>query len=259
MARPISAREFARAALSARMIGVFILLAIAAVVCVKLGSWQLDRSLERGEAGARAAQQEMLSAQPRPLDEVLAPQTAFRAEHLGAKITARGTYGEQVVIPGRQVDGNAATLVVADLVISSGEHAGAHLPVLRGWMAPDAAVPPPPSGEVEVTGYLANSEQETTTSRTPGTLSNISSAHLVNLWGTPIYSGYLVQESTSADSAGLAMAPPPDLVKDSGRNWQNLGYAVEWFIFGGFALALWVKMVRDEAAHQQRDKEAAAA
>ncbi|OKL54384.1 hypothetical protein BSZ39_04305 [Bowdeniella nasicola] len=250
------------------MIGVFVLLVIAAVVCVQLGAWQLDRSLERGEAGARAAQEKMLAAPKRPLDEVLAPQSQFKADHLGAKVEATGTFGDQVLIPNRLVDGQSATLIVADFVISEGPAAGAHLPVLRGWVPADRAgvrdgsafgledpALTPPEGVQTISGFLANSEQESTPSRIPGTLTHLSSAQLVGLWGNPIYTGYLVADATRGS---LTVAPPPDLVKDSGRNWQNLGYAAEWFIFGGFALALWAKMVRDEARHQQRDREASA-
>lgn len=29
-------------------------------------------------------------------------------------------------------------------------------------------------------------------------------------------------------------------------NWQNYGYAVQWWLFGGFAIFLWVKLVLDE-------------
>ena len=29
-------------------------------------------------------------------------------------------------------------------------------------------------------------------------------------------------------------------------DWQNYGYAVQWWLFGGFAAFLWVKLVLDE-------------
>ena len=31
-----------------------------------------------------------------------------------------------------------------------------------------------------------------------------------------------------------------------GRAWQHYGYAVQWWLFGGFAVFLWVKLVLDE-------------
>ena len=261
MAAPSSARQFLRAATTARMLLALLLVGVAAFVCVQLGSWQWERSVERGAAGARAKQEQMLAADPRPLSDVLAPQREFRAEHLGAKVTARGHYGDQVLIPGRQVGGEPATLVVADFTIADGPDAGAHLPVLRGWVGPDVAgvkggaaygldALAVPAGEQEVAGYLANSEQDTSASDVPGALNSLSTAQLAGRWGTPTYTGYLVAADGGPAPLLDHLAPPPDLVRDSGRNLQNLGYAVEWFVFGGFALALWVKMVRDEAQHR---------
>ncbi|WP_448631831.1 hypothetical protein [Cellulomonas soli] len=33
-----------------------------------------------------------------------------------------------------------------------------------------------------------------------------------------------------------------------GLNIQNLAYAAQWWIFGAFAVGLWLRLVRDEAA-----------
>ena len=42
-------------------------------------------------------------------------------------------------------------------------------------------------------------------------------------------------------------------------DWQNYGYAVQWWLFGAFAVFLWVKLVLDELDPQRvRDREAAA-
>ena len=36
--------------------------------------------------------------------------------------------------------------------------------------------------------------------------------------------------------------------------WQNYGYAVQWWLFGGFAVFLWVKLVLDELDPQRVDE-----
>ena len=36
-----------------------------------------------------------------------------------------------------------------------------------------------------------------------------------------------------------------DKARDAG-DWQNYGYAVQWWLFGGFAVFLWLKLVLDE-------------
>jgi DNA-binding transcriptional regulator of glucitol operon len=39
-------------------------------------------------------------------------------------------------------------------------------------------------------------------------------------------------------------------------DWQNYGYAVQWWLFAGFAVFLWVKLVLDELDPERlRDKE----
>ncbi len=35
-------------------------------------------------------------------------------------------------------------------------------------------------------------------------------------------------------------------------DWQNYGYAVQWWLFAGFAVFLWVKLVLDELDPQRR-------
>lgn len=267
MAASLPASSYLKAARTPRMIGIFVLFVVAALVCVQLGHWQLQRSLERGSAKAAATEKAQASAPAVPIDEALRPQSEFRADHLGKKVRVRGHYGDQVLVPNRNVEGKAATLVVGDLQTET----GAHLPVVRGWLpASEAGIAhdqafvnvdiTPPAGSVEVVGYLANSEQSEFAAAGPdiaGVEYQLSTAKLANRWGTPTYTGYLVLAEPDAAKRTLSLAPQPDLVKDSGRNWQNFAYAVEWFIFGGFALGLWAKMVKDEAEAQRLDQQLA--
>lgn len=44
-----------------------------------------------------------------------------------------------------------------------------------------------------------------------------------------------------------------DKALDQG-DWQNYGYAVQWWLFGGFALFLWAKLVLDDL-HPERVEE----
>ena len=39
----------------------------------------------------------------------------------------------------------------------------------------------------------------------------------------------------------------PPTKPGSGLNIQNLAYAAQWWIFGAFAVLLWLRLVRDEA------------
>lgn len=279
-------RDYLRAALTGRMIALLIVFLLAAVVCIMLASWQLDRAGARGAAEAESAHAGLLAAGIVPLDDVLSPQTSFREQHLAVPVEVTGEFGEQVYAPGAQIDGEDAVLVIAELRVTAGEHAGAMIPVLRGWVPPgalghgedpallaaelqDAAADPPlapPSGETTVTGWLKDSELGRT-SPGPGLVSSVSTAELASLWGGPTWTGYVVEFASSAEPAarvgssspeGLAHASPPAPAQESGLNIRNLAYAIEWVIFGGFALALWVRMVRDSVRNRREDAALAA-
>jgi surfeit locus 1 family protein len=75
----------------------------------------------------------------------------------------------------------------------------------------------------------------------------INAAELANRWGTPIYNGYLVL----ADQQPMATDPPevvpPPGPQPGGLAWRNAAYAVQWWIFAGFTLVLWWKIIRQEA------------
>jgi cytochrome oxidase assembly protein ShyY1 len=188
-----------------------------------------------------------------------------------------GTYraDQQVYVPGRAVDGEDAVLVITALRVTQGPSAGAMMPVLRGWVHPEDLVTDPvaapadaaaaaelavPEGEVTVTGYLKDSEAGRGSDLPEGMVGAVSSAELANLWGGPTWSGYLVEFTTTPDGGrsevsptGLRHAPPPGPAEDTSLNIQNLAYAVEWVIFGGFALALWVRMLRDDVRNRRED------
>lgn len=269
--------DYLRAALTPRLVGIFVLLLAAALVCVRLGAWQLDRAAIRGAAKAEAAHAATLAADPVPLAEVLHPQTTFTAAELARTVEVTGTYrpDQQVLVPGREVDGHPATLVVTALWVTEGPDAGAMLPVLRGWVPADAirtdgraepadaataALLRVPEGVQRVTGHLGASEAAVSTAYPEGMVGAISSAQLANLWGGPTFSGYLVEFTQNPDGtrftvapSGLPHAPPPAMAQETGMNIQNLAYAVEWVIFGGFAMFLWWRMLRDEVSYRREE------
>ena len=243
---------FLRAAVRPRMLVLLLALLAAAAVCARLGVWQLDRAQVRGAAAEQRHAAEQESAAPEPLGDVLAPQTSFQGDLVGRKVAVSGTYDPagQLLVPGREHDGRLGLLVLTPLHVTPGTEGtgpgGAVLPVVRGWAADEAAVDRPPAGTVDVVGYLQVAEQAG-----PGVVDGrtdaISSAELLGVWGGPIYTGYLVVSgSDPAQSPDLALLDPPS-AQGAGLNVQNLAYAAQWWIFGGFALALWLRLVRDEA------------
>jgi len=245
---------YLRTARSPRMLLLLLVLLGAAAVCGRLGVWQLDRAAERGQAQAELDEQQAAQTEPEPLADVLAPQTGFTGELVGRLVRVQGTFGpDELLVVGRTHEGGAGLLLLTPLTV---EDTGAVLPVVRGWVtdAAAAASVPAPSGPVELTGYLQSGEAAGTGTRlVPGQVDAISPAELVNRWGGPMYSGYLVL-------AGSDPVPDPDVallgrptLTGTGPALQNLAYAVQWWIFGGFAVALWVRLVRDEARSEVED------
>jgi cytochrome oxidase assembly protein ShyY1 len=227
------------------MLGILLVLLAIAAVCARLGVWQLDRaqqSARQAEASEAAA-----AADAVPLVDVLAPQATFTGAADRRLVVAQGRFGEdEVLVPDREREGEVGLYVVTPFVVAD---TGATLAVVRGWVATpdDAGAAPAPSGETTVTGVLQVGEPAHEDLDLPaGQVAAVSPAALVNRWGGPVYTGYLVLTDVDPAQGDLAAAPLPE--PPSGAwDLQNLAYAAQWWLFGGFAIALWVRLVRDEA------------
>ncbi|MBX9424375.1 MULTISPECIES: SURF1 family protein [Streptomyces] len=224
-------------------INVFVLLAIP--FCVFMGTWQLgkfeDRVDTHQEAEERPAASSLAAA---PLDSLL----PVDKETSGRPAEARGRFGEQFLVPDRELDGRAGSYVLTMLRTD----AGRSLPVVRGWLPTGAEAPAPPAGEVTVVGALQASETagtkgvHTAGGLPEGQLGMISAATLVNVVTDDVYDAWI----TLADApAGLTPVPAAAAAGTSldVKAFQNLGYTAEWFVFAGFVLFMWFRLVRREA------------
>lgn len=233
------------------MIGLLLVLLAIAAVCARLGVWQLDRAQR---AGAADAPDDAVA----PLAEVLAPQETFTGAADGRRVEARGRFGADEVLVPRALAGEDGYLVVTPLEVAGapgdgdgdvgGEGDGATLAVVRGWVpgVGDADAAPAPPGEVTVTGVLQVGEAAGDDAGLPaGQVAAVSPAALVNRWGGPMYSGYLLLTDVRPGQDGLELVSPPE--RGGGWDVQNVAYALQWWLFGGFAVLLWARLVRDEA------------
>ncbi|MEN5075783.1 SURF1 family protein [Isoptericola cucumis] len=278
--RPPARRSFWAVATQPRLIGILLLFLLAAGVCGRLGVWQLDRAYERAELAAEQEAAEAAAAAPVGLGEVLPPQTSFPGELVGREVQVTGTYEPdgQRLVTGRALDGRSGYLVLTPLRVTDDGTGGASwselsgppvVPVVRGWVdSPDPGEPAlgVPAGEVQVTGWLQASEATQDGAPTPPEnpggpplVDSVSTAALVNDWGGPIYSGYVVLTAsdpaqTAAADGGPAALPRPVIEGGTGVNLQNFFYALQWWVFGLFAVALWLRLVRDEMAGGRRER-----
>lgn len=259
-----------RVALRPRFLGLLALMVVATLVCGLLATWQWDR------AHRALTQQTGEDRSLGQIADVIEPGKAITNEIAGGIVEASGTYDphQQVLVPGRRIDGEDAVIVVTALHVRTGSGADgakgsgdALLPVARGWVpekqvtGPDgeidpALAPAPPTGEVSVGGRLEASEAATN-GLEDGVAQEIATPLLINEWGSPMYAGYV---AVTSSQDGLHALPKAESQFSSGLNWQNLGYALQWVLFGGFFLYLWWRSVRtaylDELAEKREQMQA---
>jgi len=235
---------FWRIARRPRWVAALLLALGVAASFAALGQWQLERSLESTVADTRDTET------PVALDTVAEPQAVMTTDASGRLVTVSGTWvvGDDLTVTGRLsgrdasgAAGEPGDWVVRHLVTEG----GASLAVAVGYVAVGAGIPSLPIGEVQLTGRYVPSESPQLSDFEAGERTAIAVADLINLWGgvDTVYSGYLVLDAAPVGMSTIA-APPPDLPTD--LNLLNLFYAIEWVIFGGFAVYLWWRLVKDE-------------
>jgi cytochrome oxidase assembly protein ShyY1 len=230
-------------------INVFVLLAIP--FCIFMGSWQLgrfeDRVQDHKSVSEQTAQNE--KSKPAPLASLL-PVTQ---ETSGKRATATGHYAKQFLVPNRDLDGRTGFYVVTLLRTDGGS--GRALPVVRGWLpgtASAAKAPAPPKGEVTAVGALQASESagsngvSNTGGLPTGQVGVINAASLVNLVPYDVDDAWVTLDKADAGMTAVPATTPQGSGLDL-KAFQNLGYTGEWFVFAGFVLFMWFRLIRREA------------
>ena len=236
--------EVLRALFTPRWLGLFGLMLLAVAVCTVLGLWQLGVARDEGVKDAVAAAGSTAAA---PLPDVLTPHAPFAAASSNRQVTATGTYAADrgFVVVDRRLGDRSGSWVVTPLVTAEGTIA-----VLRGFVDGSPTVAPePPGGVVTVDGTLGPGESPRSGAALPGEQKrSIDLAVLVNEWPGQLYNAVVFASREQAAGgpveAGLDRVPPPAL--DAPLNFRNAAYAVQWWVFGLFAIWMWWKMFRAE-------------
>ncbi|MER6122548.1 SURF1 family protein [Streptomyces sp. NPDC001795] len=235
-------------------INVFVLLAIP--FCIFMGSWQLSRFEARVQDHRTATEQAATDRKEaaRPLAELL----PVDQKTSGKRATATGRYGKQLLVPDRELDGKRGFYVLTMLRTDGGKA----LPVVRGWLPGDAdpaKAPAAPTGEVTVTGALQASESPgangvgTGGGLPAGQTAAISSATLVNLVPYDVYDAWVTLDRADSGMKAVPATAPQGSGLDL-KAFQNLGYTGEWFVFAGFTVFMWFRLLRREVEYA-RDAE----
>lgn len=223
-------------------INVFVVLAIP--VCVFMGTWQLGRFEDR------VATHDAAEKRPDPARQASVPLAKLLPvdqETSGRHATATGRYGEQFLVPDRELDGKDGSYVLTMLRTDGGKA----LPVVRGWLPGGGRAPAPPKGEVTVTGALQASETvgsdgvRASGGLPRGQLGMISAASLINVVPYEVYDAWVTVSHAPRGLLAVPAAAPQNTGLDL-KAFQNLGYTGEWFVFAGFVVFMWFRLFRRE-------------
>ncbi|WP_432092158.1 SURF1 family protein [Streptomyces sp. bgisy100] len=252
--------------LTPRWWGINLFVALGVPFCLFMGSWQLGRFETRVES--HREQQRDADAHAEEAAAPLADLLPVTKETSGRRATATGRYDTQLLVPDRRL-GDRNGFYVLTLLRTEG---GDALPVVRGWLPGDADradVPEPPRGKVTVTGALQSSETQSSDGARSGGLPRgqlgmISAASLVNVVPYGVYDAWITLPETGAETGagagagagaqGALRPVPPTAPQGSGldlKAFQNLGYTGEWFVFAGFVVFMWFRLLRREAEAQR--------
>ncbi len=209
-----------------------------------LGEWQFGRLDDRRTSNAIVERNE--GTVPSPVDAVLSPGRPVSDADAWRLISATGTYAvdQTVIVRYRTRDGQAGVDAVVPLVTED----GTALLVDRGWLSTDnraiedVEVPAPPSGEVDVVGYVRADASGDSAEVTDLSARAISSAQIGRALDRTVYGGFVELASESpAPPTALEPVELPDLGEG-----PHFFYGLQWWFFGLLAVFGFVYLAYDE-------------
>lgn len=247
------------------MLGAHLLAIVCVGIAAGFGLWQYDAWQVRRDA----ERVDLTHTEPVAIDAVIGPDDPFPGDRVGQPVRVSGTWVPEgtVLIDGRETGAGRVGYWVVTPLTSGGPDESA-VPVVRGWLDEAAAVPDPPTGEAELVGWLQPPEGTGALDEDPADdiLPQLRIADIVQRVPGDLYSAYLVIDSESTTDIGgtnpgttglheatLDQLPPAGTF----TALRNLLYALEWFLFAGFALFIWWRYVRDNLAAEGEQSDAA--
>ena len=249
--------------LAPRMLAVHTLGVLAVVAAALLGVWQYG-AWQSGREDRAAA---LTDAAPRPLTSVMTSDQPFPGESIGRPVDFSGRWLPQATVyaADRRHDGRPGVWAVTPVAVCAPaeQSACATAPamlVVRGWAPSKREAPDPPSGPARVTGWLQPGEGSGLSDPDPDddVIPEMRIADAIQHVEQDLYGAYVIaetvapagsttREATSVRETGLAPVTPASLpAPDASTSLRNLLYALEWWVFGGFAAYVWWRWCRDE-------------
>lgn len=249
--------------LAPRFWAVHLLAVVLVAAAALLGYWQYDAWQERRAAEAA----DLTLREPIPLDDALGPDDPFPGDKVGQPVVIDGRWVPEgtVYVSGREHDGEPGYWAVTPLAAGpDGADDGSAIPVVRGWTPSPEAAPDPPTGPAELVGWLQPPEGSGARDPDPtdDVLPQVRIADLVQHVDRDLYGAYAVvadevapgawpigEDAVNPGTDGLEQATLEQL-PDAGRftALRNFLYALEWWVFGLFAVFIWWRYLQDTRA-----------
>ena len=247
--------------------GLIFSLAVAAVFAL-LGQWQLDRTFTVTEPVD-------VNEQVFVLNEVAAPGAPITAEAANVLVSANIFIDQQnvfiisnrlqqsnnEVVEGYWLIANSGALLADNDTTGSLTVAIGYADTLQRAESARAELQEAILAQafLESTGRYLQTEGPVAIADTekPYVLGSLSLAQLVNLYqGPPVqsFAGFLALDAEPGFGLDRIELPPQQV--GTQVNWLTLFYAVEWVLFGVFAVFLWWRLVEDQRIREISDLEA---
>ena len=221
-------------------LGAVVLTLVLVGIAGLLGKWQYDAWQASREAEAR----DLTGIAPVPLTDVMGNDDPFPAPDLGRPVEVSGTWLDGGFwVADREQGGRSGYWAVEPLQVGD-----AAVLVVRGWAPEPEADLLGVAGEAELTGWLQAPDGSLVTDDDPDddVFPEIRVADAVQRVDVDLYSAYLIAQEPAdgLEAAELDALPTPSRA----TGIRNLLYAVEWWVFGGFAAFIWWRWRRDATA-----------
>jgi cytochrome oxidase assembly protein ShyY1 len=210
----------------------------------RLGVWQFDRLHQREQRNEWTRTN--LAAEPAPLGDVLSVSDGVDEDQEWLRVRATGEYdaAATVIVRYQTREGESGVDLVTPLVGKD----GTALLVDRGWVATDNTgstptdLPAPPTGQVEVVGWVRADATGRGIEVEDGSTRAISSSTIGETLDMPVYRGFVDAETeTPEPDVAVQRAELPDLGEG-----PHFFYGLQWWFFGLLAIFGFGYLVRDE-------------
>lgn len=208
---------------------VLVVAAVLAAAMLVLGIWQMVVYRSQGKESLEARAAIAPVSLDTELDAGAAPGSLY-----GRQVTLRGSYLTQPPV--------LVGIAPPYRVVSALRDQNRVVAVVRGTVPSlTSRVPAAPTGVVEQSGVLLPSEGSSTdplpTGAPASMLASVNLERLAQTWPEGVLPGFVTLSASAAKAQGLDAATVT-LPDDASGRAQNLGYAMQWWVFAVFTVAM---------------------